>query len=418
MSALQDRPQDRLRPVEGEEASVAEQAQEFPAISGEGAIDPYDLWERSSPPGGGAFPADEEGLVTGRPQYWVTGWDTCERVLRDPGTFSSGINYETMGPVMGKLILSMDGDEHRRYRDLVARAFRASSLERWEGELLRPTVDALLDRIVPRGSADLVADFTHAYPVQIIAGILGVPVADYEQFQRWAEDINFGPADYERSKAASKAMKDYLAPIVEERRARPRGDLVSDLVNAEIDGARLDDDHLYGFLRLLLPAGAETTYRALGSALLALLTHPSDLERVRSDRSLLPAVIEETLRWETSVTMVSREAARGAQLDGVGLPPGASVIVALGSANHDASRYDAPREWRLDREPKPHLAFGTGRHQCLGMHLARLEMRVALDSVLDRLRGLRLDPDAPEPSVTGFAFRSPARLPVVFEAAS
>jgi cytochrome P450 len=186
-------------------------------------------------------------------------------------------------------------------------------------------------------------------------------------------------------------------------------------VTAEIDGERLSDEHIYGFLRLLLPAGAETTFRALGNALLALLSRPEVFERVRNDRSLIDAVIEETLRWETSVTMVNRETACPVAFGDVTVPAGASVIVCTGSANHDEARYDNGEEWDLDRPAQAHLAFGTGRHQCLGMHLARLELRVGLNAILDRLPGLRLDPDAPPPHIEGHAFRSPPTLPVLFD---
>jgi len=218
------------------------------------------------------------------------------------------------------------------------------------------------------------------------------------------------------STAASRAMRDYLTPIVEHRKLHPGDDLVSDIVTAEIDGERLDDEHIYGFLRLLLPAGAETTFRALGNCLLALLRRPEVLARVRDDHNLLDAVIEETLRWETSVTMVNRETACPVEVAGVSVPAGASVVCATGSANHDETRYDNAEEWDLDRPAVAHLAFGTGRHQCLGMHLARMELRVGLAAILDRLPGLHLDPAADPVTVEGLAFRSPPRLPVVFDA--
>src|SRR5439155_1870643 len=204
--------------------------------------DPYPIWaegRRSQPV------APIMVSAFGRDTWWVLRHGDVEHVLRDHETFSSAINAETMGPVMGTIILAKDGDEHRRYRDLVAKAFRASALERWGDELIRPTIHALLDRIAPRGKADLVTDFTYAYPVQIIAAILGVPVEDYEQFQHWADDINLGPTDLTRSLPAAAAMKDYLAPIVDDRRANPRGDLISDLVTAEVDGQTLGDGHIY-----------------------------------------------------------------------------------------------------------------------------------------------------------------------------
>ncbi len=354
-----------------------------------------------------------EGL--GQQMRMVTRYAHVDEILHDAERFRSRINADTMGPVMGTVILAMDGDEHRRHRNLVAHAFRPSALVRWEDELIAPTIQRLIDTVVGRGSCDLVADVTSRYPVQVIAGVLGVPTGDYELFQRWGLEISMGPEDYAVSTAAARAMREYLTPLVEQRKAHPTDDLVSDIVTAEIDGERLSDEHIYGFLRLLLPAGAETTFRAFGNCLLALLSHPDVLARVDGDRTLLDAVIEETLRWETSVTMVNRETACPVELGGVTIPAGVSVVCATGSANHDETRYDDPEAWDLDRPPAAHLAFGTGRHQCLGMHLARLELRVGLTAVLDRLRGLRLDPSAAPPHVEGMAFRSPPRLDVLFD---
>jgi cytochrome P450 len=391
----------------------AEMPRQEKFVSADPDIDPYAIW---APLRSGPGVAEAGVGATGRPQFWVTTAEAAERVLRDHETFSSRINAETMGEVMGRVnLVALDGEEHRRYRDLVARAFRPSALAHWGEELIGPAVHGLLDRIAPRGRAELVAELTHVYPVLIIATILGVPVADYEKFQAWAEGINHGPTDYSKSLPASRALVEYLRPIVEDRRRHHRGDLISDLVHAEVDGHHLDDEHVYAFLRLLLPAGAETTYRALGNALYALLTHPEVMDEVRADRSLVPMVAEETIRWETSVTLVNREAVVDTEVCGVRIPAGSSVLVAVGSANRDESRYADPDRWDPHRPPRPHLGFGTGRHQCLGMHLARLELRIALDAVLDRLPNLRLDPDEPPPRIVGFAFRSPDRLPVLFD---
>ena len=357
------------------------------------------------------------GLFGGAGDTWlVTRHADVERVLRDAETFSSRVNDDTMGPVMGPVIVAMDGEEHRRHRNLVARAFRPSALARWEAELIGPTIHGLLDGLAGRRDADLVAEITSRFPVQVIAGVLGVPADDHARFHAWALDMNKGPEDYAVSTAAAAAMRAYLTPIVEDRRARPVDDLVSDIVTAEIDGERLDDDHVYGFLRLLLPAGAETTYSAMGSCLYAVLATPGVLERVRAEAALLDAVIDETLRWETSVTMVNRETTCPVVIEGVEVPAGVSLVCATGSANRDESRYDHPDVWDLDRAGPPHLAFGTGRHQCLGMHLARMELRIGLGAVLGRLEGLRLDPDAGPVRIEGMAFRSPPSLPVRFEA--
>jgi cytochrome P450 len=354
----------------------------------------------------------------GATSYFVLRRADVEAALRDAETFSSSINQQTMGPYMGKLILAMGGHEHSQYRGLVSHAFRRSALERWERELVRPIMSELVDEIAPRGRADLVRDVTSQYPVKVIAGIVGVPVEDHARFHEWAERINTGPLDPERGRAASKAMREYLEPLVEERRRQPQADLISDLVTAEIDGERLDDEHVYGFLRLLMPAGAETTFRVMGNLLLALLGRPDDLERVRRDRSLVPKAIEETLRWETSVTMVNRVTTRDTEIAGCPVAQGSSIILGTSSANRDEAVYPDADTWQLDREMEPpHLAFGWGRHLCLGMHLARLELSVGLGTLLDRLPQLRLDPDAEPSEIVGYAFRGPERLPVLFDPA-
>ncbi|HZP31233.1 MAG TPA: cytochrome P450 [Acidimicrobiia bacterium] len=378
---------------------------------------PYPVWERAR----AECPVFESHgssatTFTDRPQYHVTRWDDVEQVLRDGQTFSSSINAEHIGQYMGELILAMDGKEHRAYRNLVAHAFRASQLEKWDDTLVRPAIDRLLDEIAPAGRGDLVRDVTSRYPVQVICGIVGVPLKDSAQFHQWAEQINTGPLHPDVGMAASRAMRAYLEPIVEARRVEPAGDLISDLVHAEIDGERLTDEKIYGFLRLLLPAGAETTFRVMGNALTALLTHPAVMQRVVADRSLLPAVIEETLRWETSVTQVSRVATVDTEIGGCPVPAGAGISVITGSANRDAARYDHPDEFDIDRPMQNHMTFGTGQHQCLGMHLARLELRVGLETILARLPNLRLDPEAPPPVIEGLAFRGPTALPVLFDA--
>jgi cytochrome P450 len=377
---------------------------------------PYPFWERARrecpvfQPGQASM-----GFGGERPSFAITKFSDIEAVLRDGQTFSSSINAEHIGEFMGELILAMDGKEHRSYRNLVAHAFRASQLEKWDDTLVRPTIDRLLDEIAPTGRGDLVRDITSKYPVQVICGIVGVPLEDAAQFHQWSEEINTGPLRPEIGMAASKAMRDYLAPIVEDRRANPRGDLISDLVHAEIDGQQLTDEKIYGFLRLLLPAGAETTFRVMGNALTALLTHPGVMERVQADHDLLPRVIEETLRWESSVTQVSRVAASDAVIGGCPIPAGAALAVLTASANHDEDRYERADEFDLERPSQNHLAFGTGQHQCLGMHLARLELRVGLSQILSRLPNLRLDPDADPPEIQGLAFRGPDALPVLFD---
>jgi cytochrome P450 len=342
--------------------------------------------------------------------------DDVAHVLGDGATFSSSVLAEVMGPVMGdRIILGMDEPEHRRHRSLVSTAFTQKVLARWEVELVRQVVDELIDGFVDRGRAELVREYTFLFPVQVIAGVLGLPREDFPQFQVWTSGIISAHAAWERGLEASAAMKTYLAAALEERRTAPRDDLISDLAVAELDGERLDDEEIFSFLRLLLPAGAETTFRSSGNLIYALLTHTHQLDALRADRSLMPQAIEEALRWEPPLLITSRVCARDTELRGVAIPAGSHVTVMLGAANRDESRYPDPDRFDIFRDPKQHISFGHGPHTCLGMHLARMETRVAVGALLDRLPDLRLDPGNDDPHIHGQIFRSPTSLPVRFD---
>jgi cytochrome P450 len=183
----------------------------------------------------------------------------------------------------------------------------------------------------------------------------------------------------------------------------------------EIDGDRLDDEHIYGFLRLLLPAGAETTYRLLGSLLFGLLTNPEQLDEVRGDRSLLPNAIEEALRWESPVQVIARAPKTEVEVAGFPIPTGAMMTLCLGSANRDESVFEHPDQYDIHRgNAHDHLAFAEGPHRCLGEHLARAETIEAMNAILDRLEGMELAPGDADVYVAGLAFRSPTALPVTF----
>jgi cytochrome P450 len=345
----------------------------------------------------------------------VFGFDESVQVLRDHETFSSTVYEGIMGAVMGRTILQMDEPEHRLHRAMVSPTFRSKVLEQWEGDLVQRVVNELIDGFVGRGTADLVQELTFNFPVQVIARILGLPRSDFPMFQRWAIGITSVASDWERGMAASEALRDYFACVLEERRKTPADDLISQLVVAEVDGRTLDDEEIYSFLRLLLPAGVETTYRASGNMLYGLLTNPDQLERVRADRSLLPDAFEETIRWEPPVTVILRRATRDAEIGGVPVEEGADVALLLGSANRDERKYEHPDDFDVFRSSRQSVGFGFGVHVCLGMHLARMETRVAMNTLFDRLPDMHLTP-APgqDLHIKGMAFRSPIALPVSF----
>lgn len=359
--------------------------------------------------------------ATGQPVATAYSHDAVVAVLRDNETFSSTIYAEVMGILMGHTILEMDEPEHRLHRALVSPAFRSKVLARWEDELVGATVHRCIDTFAGAGRADLVRGLTFPFPVQVIARILGLPQDDYARFQRLSLELISVSADFDRAVAASETLKAYFSAIVADRRADPRDDLISDLVTTEFEGHALDDEEIYAFLRLLLPAGAETTFRSSGNLLFGLLTHPDQLEAVRTDRSLIPQAMEEALRWEAPLLGIMRVATRDTEVCGVPIAAGTPVGVNIGAANRDDTRYRDPDVFDIFRDPQQHVAFGFGPHMCLGMHLARMETKVALNALFDRLPNLRIDDDAwarADAHIHGDIFRSPTSLPVRYDAPS
>jgi cytochrome P450 len=344
----------------------------------------------------------------------VLGYDECQAVLTHPDTFSSSIYDKVMGPVMGRTLLELEGADHRAGRALVSPSFRAALLDRWRSELVEVVVHELIDSFAPRGRAELARDFTFAFPVQVIARIMGLPRHDYPRFQRLSIELLNVVYNWDCGIAASVALKAYFTEILAERRRHPQDDLITMLAQSEIDGMRLTDDEIFAFLLLILPAGVETTYRASGNLLVALLTEPDQLDELRANPGLVRGAFEEALRWEPPITTVMRVTARDCELGGVAIPAGTNVSVSVAAANRDPKRYPDPDRFDPARKNIAHLTFGGGPHLCLGMHLARMEATVAINALLDRLSDLRLDSSAPTPHITGMAFRSPAALPVEF----
>jgi cytochrome P450 len=349
------------------------------------------------------------------PLYTVSSYEAVQEVLRDGVRFSSTGYAESMGAVMGHTILEMDEPEHHAYRSLIQQAFSRKAMEVWETELVGPIVDECIDAFADRGKAELVSELHFPFPVNVIAGLLGLPREDLPKFHRWAVEIISLSIDSATAMNASKNLYDYLVAYVHERRESPGNDMISVLATAEHEGQRLTDDEIIAFCRLLLPAGAETTYRSSANLMCGLLTHPDQLDEVRNDRSLIPQAIEEGLRWEPPLLTIMRTATDETTVCGVELPAGAVLVVNMGAANHDESRWTDADSFDIHRQSTAHVAFASGPHMCLGMHLARMETKVAINRILDRLPSLRLDPDADPPYITGMTFRAPPRLDVLFD---
>jgi cytochrome P450 len=342
-------------------------------------------------------------------------YEAVHTILGDGETFSSAGYGEVMGEVMGRSILEMDEPEHRTYRSILQQAFTRKEMQRWETELVGPLVNQMVDEFIGDGHADLVRQLLFPFPVSVIAALLGLPAEDLPEFHRLAVQLIGVTVDWDRAVAASAQLREYFSHIVADRRAHPADDMISVLATAEQDGQRLTDEEIYAFLRLLLPAGAETTYRSSSNLMFGLLTHPDQLGAVIADRDLLPQAIEEGIRWEPPLLIIVRSATRDTEVCGVQIPAGSSLIMNLGSANHDDRRWPDAESFDIFRERRPHIGFAHGPHLCLGMHLARMETTVAVNTLLDRLPGLRLDPEAGEQYVSGNVFRAPPSLQVVWD---
>src|SRR5271156_4150698 len=349
---------------------------------------------------------------------WVLfGYDGVFQAFRNDRIFTSAAYDNTIGLVMGHTILAMGGKEHHDHRSLVAKAFRATALERWEPSVIGPVCNQLIDEIKNDGHADLVKALTFEFPTRIISELLGLPREDLDMFRRLSLDLISIPTDITAGLTAANELHGYFLDQVEQRRKKPTKDIIGDLCTAEIDGEKLTDEAIIAFLRLLLPAGLETTYRSSGNLLYLLLTHPEQLALLCQDRSLIPGAIEEGLRYETPLTMVMRTTTEEVEVGGKTIPADAQIDMVMGSANRDESRWTEANTFDIRRPRQTHIAFAGGIHMCLGMHLARLETRVMLTSLLDRVANLALMPDdgtGDDARIVGVTFRSPNKLPVTF----
>jgi len=333
--------------------------------------------------------------------------------FRDDELFGSEQYNNTIGLVFGPTILGMHGKQHHDHRSLISKAFRQSALERWEPAVIDPICDHLVDEIKDDGSADLITAVTLEFPTRVTAELLGLPEEDLDLFRRLSFDLISIYIDIEAGLNASVALQAYFQEKVDQRRTKMTNDIIGDLVGAEIDGEKLTDEAIISFLRLLLPAGLETTFRSSSNLLYLLLTHPEQLEVVQRDRDLIPAAIEEGIRYETPLVSVPRTTTSEVEINGVPIGKGAQVNLCMGSANRDETRWPNADVFDIHRTRRAHVSFAGGIHSCLGMHLARVETRAMLNSLFDRVTDLQLVPDE-DNKIVGMPFRSPKTLPVTY----
>lgn len=352
------------------------------------------------------------------PRFSTFTYSATEQVLRDAKRFSSARIQPMVERQFGKVsLMASDDPEHRRYRALVQPAFSRRGLSMWQ-RWLEPRLDELIDRFEAAGRANLYFEYCAGFPVYITAMALGVDTADLDRFHEWAATLQIGAATPEEADAAVQHVREYMLDVIADRREAAQEDLISLLVNSEIDDEdgrhELTDEQILGFVRNILPAGAGTTYRTLGILLVALLERPTLMDELYTERELVPKVVEEILRWNGPVSFMFRVAIDDTEIDGTPVPAGALIEAGMAPANRDPSRWDDPDVFDPRRPSRSNLGFSIGPHFCVGMQVARMELEVALNRLLDRLPRLRLDPDAEPPTTTGLLYRMPTGVPAVW----
>jgi cytochrome P450 len=349
--------------------------------------------------------------------WMIFDYDGVNRALTDHESFSSCV------PAPADWLVFRDPPRHTKLRALIAKAFTPRMITSLE-PLIRELSHSLLDQIIDCGAMDLASDFAVPLPMKVIAQMIGIPGADWPKFRAWSDSIlqtSYARGGDDEAKRVMKefagvsvAMNEYLTTAIAERSQSPRDDLLSQFIAAEVDGQRLTHDEILGFFQLLIVGGQETTANLITNAILSLLENPSQLALLRANMQLLPSAIEESLRYRAPVQWVMRTPTRDIQLSGQTLSPGQLILAVIGSANRDPKHFERTEEFDITRDPNPHIAFGHGIHFCLGSALARMEARIALSTLLERLTDLERVSNEPWEPRKALHVHGPTHLSIRF----
>lgn len=370
-------------------------------------------------------------LYDERMKAWeVFTYDAVHTVLSDYERFSSdSFAYAPASSVeeRDRSILNTDPPRHRQLRNLVSQAFTPRAIAQLVPRIAEIT-NELLNVVINRGSLDIIEDLSNPLPVIVIAEMLGIPTADRQQFKAWSDALvtfeyeDSNPENFEDfrqrvSRIVRATLDDiyrYFEEIIAERRRKPGNDLISALIASELDGERLPERDILSFAALLLVAGNITTTNLLGDALLCFDEHPEVMERLKQEPQLIPSAIEEVLRYRSPVTMITRYATRDVELAGKTIARGELILGWVSCANHDPAQFPVPERFDIERMPNHHLSFGHGIHFCLGAPLARLESRIALTILFERLQNIRCIHDQELETIHSSFIYGPRRLPITF----
>ncbi|MBK5289474.1 MAG: cytochrome P450 [Acidimicrobiia bacterium] len=361
----------------------------------------------------------EMGILPMEDMTIITRHEDVMWALRHPEVFSSNMDAIDIGNVRPLIPLQIDPPDHVKFRRLLDPLFAPREIEKLEGAV-RALVTELIDTFIDQGTCEFNSAVAIPLPCTVFLRLMGLPLEDLDLFLRFKDGIIRPPAaDLAEGRALARATGQeiyaYFEQVISERRERPQDDLITGFIGAEIDGERLTTEDILDISYLFLLAGLDTVTASLGCAVAYLAAHPDRQAALRSDPSLIPAAVEELLRWETPVPGILRVATEAVELAGATIPAGRSVTCLLASANTDGAEFADPETVDFERSGNRHLAFGAGVHRCLGSHLARVEMRVALEELHRRVPQYEVQPG--ETPIFTAGIRGVEYLPLVWETA-
>jgi cytochrome P450 len=349
--------------------------------------------------------------------WMIFDYEGVRRALTDVETFSSQVPAP-------QWFIFFDPPLHTKLRGLISRALTPGVVAGQEARI-REISGTLLDAYADRGTIDLATEYSVPLAMRVISGMIGIPEPEWARFRAWSDVImrlsfsRSGGEEAERAKADYRAttaeMAVWIGEMIAERLRDPQPDLLTRLVEAEVDGQRLSSTEILGFVQLLIAGGQETTANLINNMMLALMENPGELELLRSNPALLPGAIEEALRYRSPLQWIMRVPRRDVEVHGQTIPAGKLVLAVLGSANRDEKHFPNADRFDIRREPNSHVAFGHGIHFCLGAALARLETRIALGDLLRRFQSFELAEKTPWVPRQALNVLGPASLPIRFD---
>jgi cytochrome P450 len=373
--------------------------------------DPYPIYKQ--------LRAEEPVCFVDSVGLWlVTRWDDVQHVDKSPEVFTGETEPSTLRRTFGANLLASEGAYHSRIRSIIYPWFRVGAIGDYPDNVIAPIANELVDAFAERGSCELVSEFAEPLSARVLKRALGLGFVEEETLRRWFVELATGAANFERdpekqaiADSASAEVNETLAPVIERLEREPDDTLLSSMVHTEVEGERLTREEIQSNLKVMIVGGLQATTDLIALSMWAILSHPDQLEEVHGDAKLVDRAIEEAARWHSPVGTSTRQTTRDTELGGVKLEQGALVAAVLASANHDERNWSEPERYDVHRKEGSHLAFATGPHLCIGARLARYETRTAWRVLLDRLPGLRLDPERPI-EISGWEFRSPHHLHV------